>query len=339
MVDFEMRARVEVGQRLRGIINEKWCRANENMLFSTMQKSNFGHLVASARHNILDTIDAHALNHVLYFYNLSLNPTMRINFVLENPDCAWEWSDLSSNPGITLDDINRHLNLPWSWSHISENPNIRIQFVLDHMDKPLSWFNISKNSGIRLKDIRARPDLPWCWAALSRNPNMRFAFVLQHLDMPWCWKSLSINAGITMADIETYPCLPWSWRSLSNNPNISLQFVQTHLYRPWRWDYAQLSANKGLQASEVFSHSLFCNLDPKILAKNVCMAIADIKHTSCNASMFRDNPFINERKQLVAKYAREHMAAYKIQQKWRSVVIDPSHDLCCRIQFHRIKFL
>ena len=34
------------------------------------------------------------------------------------------------NPGITMDDIINHPELPWNWKGISENPNITPDFVM-----------------------------------------------------------------------------------------------------------------------------------------------------------------------------------------------------------------
>lgn len=297
--------------------------------------------VLAARYNILDNISDNIPDNirlserdlVFLFANLSRNPTMRMQFILDNPDRPWDWDQLSANIGITLADIKLYSQFPWSWNYICENPNIRIQFVLDHQDMPLSWFAISQNPGIRLRDICAHGHLPWCWAALSRNPNMRFAFVRRHLDKPWCWVSLSKNPGITMAAIASHPCLPWAWSHISSNVNVTLQFVQEHMHRPWHWDFEALSANPGLQASEAFSHKLSERLDRFQLAQNACAYISDM--VGLQPGQFCHNAFVAERRRLVDQYAREHMAAIKIQRTWRAVVLDPAHSVGHRIQLYR----
>ena len=54
---------------------------------------------------------------------------MTIDFAIENKD-KLDWDEISENPGITMDDIINHPELPWSVDGISENPNITPDFVM-----------------------------------------------------------------------------------------------------------------------------------------------------------------------------------------------------------------
>ena len=49
-----------------------------------------------------------------------------ISLELDVYDCNWNWSDVSSNPGITMQDIMKHPEYPWDWSQVFHN-----QFSLD----------------------------------------------------------------------------------------------------------------------------------------------------------------------------------------------------------------
>ena len=45
-----------------------------------------------------------------------------------NSDKIFNWSNLSKNPGITMNDIENNLDLPWNWNFVTLNPNLNIEF-------------------------------------------------------------------------------------------------------------------------------------------------------------------------------------------------------------------
>ena len=54
---------------------------------------------------------------------------MTIDFAIEHKD-KLDWKGISCNPGITMDDIIDHPELPWGWEEISQNPNITPDFIM-----------------------------------------------------------------------------------------------------------------------------------------------------------------------------------------------------------------
>ena len=56
-------------------------------------------------------------------------------------DKEWSWSDISSNPNITMDIIEANPDKPWIWSSmgISSNPNLTMDFINANSDKPWNW--------------------------------------------------------------------------------------------------------------------------------------------------------------------------------------------------------
>lgn len=95
-----------------------------------------------------------------------MNPNINITIIKENINKRLYWCKISSNPGITFDDIIKNKDLPWCWQGISENKNINLQ---------------------------------WDWKGISHNPNLTFDFVKENLDKPWNWEFLSqmIHFSIT----------------------------------------------------------------------------------------------------------------------------------------------
>jgi hypothetical protein len=47
--------------------------------------------------------------------DLSENPNITIDYVINHTPSDWIWSKLSRNPGISIRDILAHPNLPWRW--------------------------------------------------------------------------------------------------------------------------------------------------------------------------------------------------------------------------------
>jgi len=114
-------------------------------------------------------------------------------FVRANPDKPWDWSYLSQNPNITMEDVCANPDKPWNWYGVSMNPNITMEDVIEHPDKPWNWSGLSRNPNITVEDIRANPDKPWDWHLLSCNPNITIEFVHANPDKPWDWHRLSCN--------------------------------------------------------------------------------------------------------------------------------------------------
>jgi hypothetical protein len=98
-----------------------------------------------------------------------------MDFVIKHQDKPWYSLDLSTNPAIMPENIEKHPELQryWVWNLLSQNPNITLDFVLKHPDKQWCWdwnWNwLSDNPGITLDDIDNHPELPWNWYKISNN--------------------------------------------------------------------------------------------------------------------------------------------------------------------------
>ena len=86
-----------------------------------------------------------------------------------NPDKPWNWNEISVNPNISWDNIQKNPDKPWNWSHISRSPNV-------------SWDNIQRN-----------PDRPWNWTSVSSNPNITFDIIQSNPGKPWSWYRIIRN--------------------------------------------------------------------------------------------------------------------------------------------------
>lgn len=101
-------------------------------------------------------------------------------------DIAWDWRNLSRNRSLTLDVIERFMDLvPWDFVGLSENPNVTISFVRRFIDEEWNWSQLSCNPGISIQDVLSNPDLPWSWFFVTYNPNVTIADVLEHPEKAW----------------------------------------------------------------------------------------------------------------------------------------------------------
>ena len=168
-----------------------------------------------------------------------------IDLVRKHRDKNWNWSCISCNPNITIDDIEEDLSrndpLPWEFDFISNNPNITPKFIEAHLN----------DSGKRLLDtlpsVVSSGKWKWNWGGISRNPNITAEFIEAHLnDERWKWdlEAISINPNITPEFIEAHlndNLLNWNWYLLSGNTNITPEFIEAHLDdERWKWNWSRI---------------------------------------------------------------------------------------------------
>jgi hypothetical protein len=66
-----------------------------------------------------------------------------IDLVTALPHKEWKWSELSWNPNITFQDVLENPDKPWDWYGLSMNRNITMKDVLENPDKPWNWYHLS----------------------------------------------------------------------------------------------------------------------------------------------------------------------------------------------------
>jgi hypothetical protein len=58
-------------------------------------------------------------------------------FILNHPEKDWDWKELSANPNITLEIIEKYIDKPWNWYLLSRNimSNERDNFIRKELQK------------------------------------------------------------------------------------------------------------------------------------------------------------------------------------------------------------
>lgn len=141
---------------------------------------------------------------VLKFYNV-------IETAYENEITNFWWSKLSSNPCITPEFIEAHMDYPWQWRWLSQNPNITPEFVDRHLknNKKFDYVYLSENPGITLEYIEKNIEKKWNWKKVSKNPKLTLEFVERHLDKAWDMSSLSKRNDLTIEFIQRNNHMDW----------------------------------------------------------------------------------------------------------------------------------
>jgi hypothetical protein len=197
-----------------------------------------------------------------------------IDIVLKNPN-FWNFYRLSSNPNITLQDIENNPNLPWKFDMVSSNPNITLDFVKRHLDKEWDWDMLSQF--IPINDIMSTgndPNYKWSWNGMSSNPTLTEDFLVRNLNHDWNLSvivatmplefiethndflraqveefdfMLSFNPNVTLEYTQTFDC---DWVNFSENGKFTFQEVLDNLNLPWSWRYL----SKRIDINNIIKH-------------------------------------------------------------------------------------
>lgn len=87
--------------------------------------------------------------HYQYYYNVTCNPYLNIDFLLANPEICrrLDWNYVAQNPGLTPDELWKYFPEKLEdKKYVSYNPNITCEFVKKHQrDFIISFPHISEN--------------------------------------------------------------------------------------------------------------------------------------------------------------------------------------------------
>ena len=181
-------------------------------------------------------------------YGVSRHPNMTMNMIIQNSNKLWSMNDqiispnhsanvcanISSNTGITMQDIINHPEYPWDWYYgVGRNPNLTFSMTKLYRDKTWCWNDISSNSGITTQDIINHPYYPWRWEGVCHNPNLNLDILkLYYMNL----RDLSSKPGISMQDLINHPKYNCDWCGVSRNPNLTVRMIKQYPHKKWNWD-------------------------------------------------------------------------------------------------------
>jgi hypothetical protein len=207
----------------------------------------------SKRRIMFQTVKDH-IDRPWNFKNLSTNCKLTMKDILDHREKQWCWEALSirvsTDDGITLDDVTRYPDLPWNYGWISMNPHIKMEHVLMLRNKPWGFSVLSIT--IPFQEILQNSELPWVWRFVSYNKTLDFQYVFDHPENQWNWTFLSENPALTIQDVVSNTKQPWDWNAMSKNPSITVQDILDHPKLPWNWEYVVL--NPSISLKQILDH-------------------------------------------------------------------------------------
>ncbi len=203
---------------------------------------------------------------------LSMNPAISLQFILDHSKFPWNVNNVSRNISITENDIIDNKQYLWNYTALCSNPNMNYAFYKKIIIQPaevlyIDWAALSANKSITTIDVMENPTNPWNDRFLSSNPNITSAYILNEgVSRKWHPPSVSANIGIVKRDIvnSTLSSLfEWDFRNLSLNKNLPFAYVRDNINKDWNW--FSLSQNASMQDMERFHEFSW---DPFALSMN-----------------------------------------------------------------------
>jgi hypothetical protein len=131
----------------------------------------------------------------------------------------------------------------------------------------------------------------------------------ENRDLPWRWDVASQRADVTAAIVAEHSELEWDWEALSVHRNITVSFMAAHAALPWAWELVE---HKYGVAWDTHKH------------------MYELPHFAATFALMAPEVIFCVHDKILSAYARRHMAAWKIQQKWLHAFYDPDHVVCQR---------
>jgi len=189
---------------------------------------------------------------------VSYNPNITWNIIISN-NWDWDWSLLSLNPSITVDDIISNSDYPWDWYQASDKFRNRADYVFENMHHNWCWSSVLYGN-ITWEIIDNYPELKlntlgilrWIlvrgyeerilelitshgandgWYFLSQNPHLTEEFVRSNYDKPWYWELVCKTVDIPIYDLVMLPDIDMT--ALSNHPKLTWELITTR--DDWNW--------------------------------------------------------------------------------------------------------
>ena len=154
----------------------------------------------------LNFIRGHLNPKWLEYSEISSNPNLTIDFILEYPSFRWHWESVYST--LKLEDIIKHnLQLTDFEAFQRAYPNYCVE---NYEENILYWTSLTNR--VTLDILEKYPNKPW--TDFSYNKNMTMNFVLKHPEIDWGYKALSGKNQINLQDVLDNWDKPWDIESI-----------------------------------------------------------------------------------------------------------------------------
>ncbi len=275
------------------------------------------------------------------WYYISRNPNMTMDIIRSNPDMLWNWNGMSYNPNITFEFVRENADKPWNLHELNVTFKLlgyissihSIEALISFMESPF-YINIKlgKIEEIDLDSIQVDDSEKWLY--MSSKMNINSEFIANNIDKPWNWHKMGhANRTLTLDFVKLY----YDKLGIYNiiyNPNVSLDILEyimnDNLYSPLHiWSI--ISYNNNLTTEFIDKYLVDNNPVWSAIACRVHNITFDFidKHIDkgLNWDHISKSLFETERTNHRLAECKRYLAAYRIQQWWHRIRLDPHHSV------------
>ena len=226
--------------------------------------------------NIISTLKGYTLSSelILYLIKNNINFDCISNYVCSNPNLSIDileqaliyndlnWHELSINPIITEEFIEKYIDKPWNWIRLFSHKNISIKFLRTHITDDYVFYKyICSNPNITIEYIKENPrcifynDDLFINSVISNNDILN---ILLDLNIEGCIiRSFIRRKNITWENIyaiksklTTLFLKDADWIYITQLPSVTFEIILQNSTLPWKLEYFINNPNFSLSLLE-----------------------------------------------------------------------------------------
>ena len=145
-----------------------------------------------------------------------------INFIINNPQYSWNWSQISDRADVTFELLRKYPHLPWvynkfnpvydNYSDLTEH----YESASPRAQKLQSLFEMTLNGTLTMDDIIAtETDIKWDYMILIKVPELPIASLLEHYNdkitnRATTFYILSLRKDVTIEHVKKFTSFWWN---------------------------------------------------------------------------------------------------------------------------------
>ncbi len=253
-------------------------------------------------------------------------PYAPISFILENPHYEWAWYSITTRPDVTFEIMNEHEHLPWDPRNKVLNPNASKEYVA----RNYAYNKIVLTCTAHINDVLILEDRNKCnyiwydilnYYLIARNKHLTLA----NIEKLYKKFTTQMNEPLYLKTV----IMP----ALTIHPAVTLDYILGHLEMEWAWEY--LCSNSNISLDDIIQHPeierihKFLNLNNKDYL-TIEFVDNNIDEPDWDWEDLSREEFIEEEEAFYLAEYRKHLAAFRIQQWWYRIRLDPRHPVGIR---------
>jgi len=150
------------------------------------------------------------------YYRYTMNPSLTIEFVLDNMHKDWDWNMIVQSEMVTLDIARKIIAAnKCDFAYLSDNPHLTQEFIEEFIEMPWDWPTLSMHECVTINFVIRHSEREWDWRVLTTyNANMTWNIIADNFDLPWDLDQLQEDRSIPADIIARIPKDKLRWHNL-----------------------------------------------------------------------------------------------------------------------------